>query len=62
MHPAFSVIQFGPFSTSYHRRVVDESFREAFSIYLEKELLPQVARGSADGRSLLQIPAVLPNG
>jgi hypothetical protein len=42
MHPAFSNIQFGPFATSYHRSAVDDSFREAFSTYLEKELLPQV--------------------
>ncbi len=42
MHEAFATIKFGPFHTEYHRRAVDNEFKEAFSNYLETELLPQV--------------------
>lgn len=42
MHSAFAGIQLGPFNTAYHRRVVDQRFREALGAYLERELLPQV--------------------
>jgi len=42
MSPVFTTIQFGPFSTEYHRRAVNEQFRESLDAYLSKELLPQV--------------------
>lgn len=42
MHPAFATIEFGPFQTAYHNMAVDEAFREALSVYLERELLPQL--------------------
>lgn len=42
MSPVFATIRFGPFSTEYHRRAVDEAFRAALDAYLTKELLPQV--------------------
>jgi hypothetical protein len=42
MHPAFATIELGPFHTAYHNTVVDESFREALSAFLETELLPQL--------------------
>jgi len=42
MSPVFSTIVFGPFSTEYHRRAVNDEFREALDTYLSKELLPQV--------------------
>ncbi|MFA5027484.1 MAG: hypothetical protein WC713_06370 [Candidatus Methylomirabilota bacterium] len=42
MHPAFANIQFGPFASTYHREAVNDQFREALSVLLEAELLPQV--------------------
>lgn len=42
MHPVFASIQYGPFSTSYHRSVVTDAFREALSIFLEEAVLAQV--------------------
>src|SRR5690242_10477397 len=42
MHPAFAIIEFGPFQTAYHREAVDDSFRETLSEFLERELLPQL--------------------
>jgi hypothetical protein len=42
MHPAFATMQLGPFLTDYHRRSVDQRFRNALGQYLEEHLLPQV--------------------
>ncbi len=42
MHPAFASIQFGPFASTYHRECVNDDFKEAFSAFLEAELLPQI--------------------
>lgn len=42
MHPAFAVIQFGPFKSDYHNAVVDRGFQEALSDFLVAQLLPQV--------------------
>ncbi len=52
MHPAFTSIQFGPFSSTYHREAVGDEFKEALAAFLEVELLPQVeqAYDSTSGR------------
>lgn len=42
MADAFATIQFGPFSTEYHRRAVNGEFRAALFAYLSDKLLPQV--------------------
>jgi hypothetical protein len=42
MHPAFAVIQFGPFASAYHSAAMTPEFKEALGAFLEKELLPQV--------------------
>jgi hypothetical protein len=42
MKSPFDTIQYGPFSTEYHRRAVDDQFRASLEAYLSKELLPQV--------------------
>jgi hypothetical protein len=42
MHPAFAAIEFGPFEASFHRKVVDETFKLHLSDWLETVVLPQV--------------------
>jgi hypothetical protein len=42
LHPAFATIEFGPFSSHYHREMVNDEFKELLNGLLEAELLPQV--------------------
>lgn len=43
MHDTFATIEFGPFSTDYHRDAVNQTFKEHLSSFLVKEVLPQIA-------------------
>jgi hypothetical protein len=42
MHPAFEIIQFGPFASSYHRLAVNDDCKKAFYTFLETEFLLQI--------------------
>lgn len=35
-------IQFGPFATSYHRKLVDAAFKQRLELFLQVNLLPQL--------------------